>query len=355
MPRYVSAVVAIAATLWLLTQARNVLEPLMIALFIWFLLNAVAATWSRFLRGPDVSPTRLERWLSAVLFLLVLVLLALMVASSADQLRSQLPVYEANLDAMVAKAAATIGLEGSVHIGELVAKIDLSQILVRAAGTAASFISMLIIIIVYIVFIAVEFGMAGKKLDALAGASEKRDEITAMARQINREIETYFGIKIVIGVVQAVPTFVVLSLVGVDAAAFWAVIVFLLSFIPTIGSLVGIVFPSLMALVQFDTFGPFFIVLPTLAAVQLAASNYLEPKLMGKSLNLSALAIFFAIFAGGALWGIVGALIVVPLLAVTVIVFARIPSLRPVAVLLSADGDVGALPVSTGTGSDGSP
>ncbi len=61
---------------------------------------------------------------------------------------------------------------------------------------------------------------------------------------------------------------------------------------------------------------------------------------MGKSLNLSPLAIFLAIFAGGAIWGIIGALIVVPILAVSVIVFARVPSLRPVAILLSSDGNL---------------
>ena len=129
MPRYVSAVVAIAATLWLLTQARSVLEPFLIAIFIWFLLNAVAATWARFFRGPGVAPTRLERGLSAVLFLLVLVMLTLMVVTSAEHLRDQLPVYEANLDAMIARGAAALGMESSVHVGELVAEIDLWQLL----------------------------------------------------------------------------------------------------------------------------------------------------------------------------------------------------------------------------------
>ena len=148
------------------------------------------------------------------------------------------------------------------------------------------------------------------------------------------------------------PTYIVLSLVEVDAAAFWAIVIFFFSFIPTIGSLVGIIFPSLMALVQFETVGPFFIVVGTLAAVQLLASNYLEPRLMGRSLNLSPLAIFLAIFAGGALWGIVGAIIIVPLLAVAMIVFAQIPSMRSVAILLSGDGEVGPEP-KAGTTKEG--
>ena len=341
MNRYTSAVIAIAATLWLLIQARAVLEPFMIALFIWFLLNAIAATWTRYVHGPGVAPTRLARAISGTLFILTLVLLTLLVAKNADAMRSQIPVYEANLDAMISRLASSAGVESYFSIAELIARIDLTSIALQLAGTAASLVSMLMIIIAYIIFISMESGAAEKKLAAIVSSPGKHAEITKIARRINHDIETYLGIKVILGVIQAVPTYVVLSLVGVDAAAFWAVVIFFFSFIPTIGSLVGIVFPSLMALVQFETFAPFFIVVGTLAAVQLLASNYLEPRLMGRSLNLSPLAIFLAIFAGGALWGIVGAVIIVPLLAVALIVFAQIPSMRPVAILLSGDGEIG--------------
>lgn len=344
MNRYTSTVVAIAATLWLLIQARAVLEPFMIALFVWFLLNAIAGTWTRYVHGPDAEPTRLARAVSGTVFILSLVMLTLLVAKNADRLRSQIPVYEANLDAIISKLATAAGIESYFSVGELITKIDLTSIALQLAGTAANLVSMLIIIIVYIVFISMESGAAERKLAAMAASPERRVKITGVSRQINRDIETYLGIKVILGIVQAVPTYFVLSMVGVDAASFWAIVIFFFSFVPTIGSLVGIIFPSLMALVQFETFGPFFVVVGTLAAVQLSASNFLEPRLMGKSLNLSPLAIFLAIFAGGALWGIVGALIIVPLLAVAMIVFAQIPSMRAVAILLSGDGDIGPAP-----------
>ena len=112
------------------------------------------------------------------------------------------------------------------------------------------------------------------------------------------------------------------------------------SFIPTIGTLIAMAFPPLAALVQFGELGPFFIALVTIAPIQLFASNYLEPKMLSKSMNLSALATLVAIFLGGAVWGILGALIVVPVLAVFLIVCERFPNMRPIAVLLSEDGDV---------------
>jgi predicted PurR-regulated permease PerM len=104
-----------------------------------------------------------------------------------------------------------------------------------------------------------------------------------------------------------------------------------------------IVAAALMALVQFDTVGPFLMVVSILLPVQLLASNLLEPALLSRSMNISPLAVFVGIFAGGALWGFVGALIVVPVLAICIIVFGRIASMQSVAVLLSSDG-----PVETG-------
>ena len=249
-----------------------------------------------------------------------------------------------NLDALIASAGQMIGLEETIRVGDFIRSIDVQGAAFGIAGSAASYFSVVIIIIVYIIFLFVEDDVAAKKLAALVANPDRRDEVARLIQQINREIERYFGVKLIIGVVQAVPTYLVLRFVGVDGAAFWAILIFFFSFVPTVGTLIGIVFPSVMALVQFDTFGPFLMVVSTLGIVQLAGSNWLEPRLMGNSLNLSPLAILLAIFAGGAVWGIVGALIIVPLLVVAVIVFARIPSMRPVAVLLSRDGTLEGIP-----------
>ena len=111
MSRYTSAVIAVAATLWLLIQARTVLEPFMIGLFIWFLLNAIAATWTRYVHGPDAKPTWLARTISGTLFVITLIMLTLLVAKNAERLRGQIPIYEANLDAMISRFASAAGIE----------------------------------------------------------------------------------------------------------------------------------------------------------------------------------------------------------------------------------------------------
>ncbi|MEM1277266.1 MAG: AI-2E family transporter [Pseudomonadota bacterium] len=335
--RYVQAVVAVAATLWLLIEARSVLEPVLIALFIWFLISVTARQYSRAFGYCGIESDGLSKLFAALSILVALVVVGRMVAESARTVAERLPEYEAKLDGIATTASKMLGL-GALEIGDLLQQIELAPAVLSFAGSAANAATSMIIIFVYIIFINQEARLAEIKLNSLSRHGIDHEQAKRAGEQILREIETYIGIKVLLGLVQAIPTFVVLTFVGVEAPVFWAVMIFLFSFIPTVGTLVGIVFPLLMTLVQFDTFTPLLIVAATLVPVQLLASNFLEPKLMSTSLNLSPLVVFFGIFAGGAIWGIVGALIIVPLLATAMIVFARIPSMQPVAILLSGDG-----------------
>jgi AI-2 transport protein TqsA len=335
---YLRGVVAVAATLWLLVQARVVLQPFLIALFIWFIYMAAADLLGRGLARVGLAAPILANLAAGGAILCAMLGFGAMIAAGAGEIAAELPRYEARLDAILEGAAAAVGLDAALSVADLVAKIDLSGAAVRLVGSAAGAVSAIVIIAVYIMFINEEAGAAEAKLAALVAEPDRRAEVESVARGALTEIQRYMAVRVALGVVQAAPTGLVLSLVGVDAPGFWAAIVFFASFIPTIGTMVGILFPTLMALLQFDTAGPFFIVIGTLLPLQLLASNLLEPKLLSRSMNLSPLAVFLGIFAGGAIWGIVGALIVVPLLAICLIVFSRIPSMRPFAILLSGDG-----------------
>ena len=126
----------------------------------------------------------------------------------------------------------------------------------------------------------------------------------------------------------------------VDFAGFWAVIIFLLNYIPTIGSLLGILFPALLALVQFDTFVPFLIVTPSLAVIQVFIGNFLEPMMMGSSLNISPFATLVSLAVWGSIWGMPGMFLCVPITVIAMIIFAHFPRTRPITVMLSTDGRV---------------
>lgn len=334
---YMAAAVSLAATVWLLVEARRVLEPLVISMLVWFLLNAGARAIGR-LRGRPGRPGGLDRALSAAALLGLAVGLSVMASNSLAAFRANLPSYEANLRAMLGRLGAALGIEGPLDLGRMVEGINVADLALSLAGSALGFAGGLVLILIYVIFIFVEAANVEKKLRALAPDAGRFDALTGTILQIQSEIETYIGVKCVVGLAQALPTFVVLWLVGIDGAAFWAVAIFVASFVPTVGTLVGIAFPALVALVQFPSATPFVVTAALLAAIQIWGSNWLEPKMMGSSLNLSPLVILVAIFAGGAVWGITGALVAVPALSIAVIVFARLPQMRPVAILLTSDG-----------------
>ncbi len=331
-------VVTLAATIWLLVIARDVLQPLAIAVLLWMLLNAMARLYSRCLEGTRLDSPRVARTATAATFCLAFLFVGGMLADSVQQLRSNLPVYEDNLDNAIAKLSSWVGLNSVPQVADLVKKIDFSSVALSLAGSAASYLSLFLIVIFYLIFILMETGQFERKIAKMMPDKERQDRIALLLEAIRRSIEAYIGVQFLIGLIQATATFIVLMIFGVDAALFWSVSILILSFIPTIGTLLGILFPSLIALLQFDSLTPFLVIAPTLTIVQLYCSNWLQPRLTGKSLNLSPLAVFLALFVGGAIWGIVGALIVVPVLSIAVLVCAHVEQLRPIAIALSQDG-----------------
>ena len=115
---------------------------------------------------------------------------------------------------------------------------------------------------------------------------------------------------------------------------------FLLNYIPTIGSLVGTVFPAIFSLIQFGEFTPFLIVLFSVGAVQLVVGNLIEPKLFGKSLNLSPLVTILSLALWGQIWGVTGMILSVPITVILVIVFSQFEKTRPIAIMLSENGEI---------------
>jgi predicted PurR-regulated permease PerM len=117
-------------------------------------------------------------------------------------------------------------------------------------------------------------------------------------------------------------------------------LLFLTYFIPTIGTPLAILGPALFALVQFETLTPFLIVVLGNLALQLVLANFIEPTMMGRSLNLSPFVSIVALVVFGAIWGLVGMVLCVPILVSIVIVLAHFERTRGLAILLSAKGEI---------------
>jgi predicted PurR-regulated permease PerM len=105
-----------------------------------------------------------------------------------------------------------------------------------------------------------------------------------------------------------------------------------------VGSVLGVVFPVLMTIVQFEDPGTALSMLALLTALQFGIGNFLDPYVMGNSLNLSPFAILLSLAVWSELWGVPGAFLAVPITAILAIVVSEFAGTRPIAVLLSSNG-----------------
>jgi predicted PurR-regulated permease PerM len=133
-------------------------------------------------------------------------------------------------------------------------------------------------------------------------------------------------------------TYATLLIIGLENALFWSFLIFFLNYIPTIGSLAAVILTTAVALVQFPTLGPVLAVFGGVSVWQFVIGNFVQPRMTGDSLNLSAVVVLLALAIWGLVWGIVGAFLAAPLTVMIMIVLAQFPTTRWIAILLSADG-----------------
>jgi len=332
--------IVIAATIYLLVVGRSLLLPFILGLVLWYMVDALADTFER----PRLGRFGLPRWLSILLAIALLGGLAWVlgrtIRDNANAVIAAAPSYEGRLQRLIEQAASLIGIAETPTLAELFNRISLTETLRDLASATASIVSVFGIVLIYAGFLFVEQVQFRKKLALMFRNDTQRARVRSVLGQIDRDIKVYLRIKTTLAAATSAMAYVVMAWVKVDFAGFWAVLVFFLFYIPTVGSIIAILGPALLTLVQFDQLTPFFIVLFVIGAIQIVMANVVEPAMMGRSLNLSPLVVIVSLTVWGTIWGVVGMFLCVPIMVVLLIVLAHFEPSRPIAVLLSANGQI---------------
>ena len=195
-------------------------------------------------------------------------------------------------------------------------------------------------ILVYLLFIFLEEVHFYNKLKLAISENNNQAKIAKLLQRIESSIGNYLGLKTLVSFCTGILSYFVLMIIGIDAPFFWAFLIMLLNFIPTIGSLIATLFPATYALLQFGSIEPFLVILLTVGLIQVFIGNVVEPKLMGNTLNISSLATLLALSIWGSIWGITGMFLSVPITVIMIIIFSQFKSTKAVAILLSEKGAV---------------
>lgn len=332
--------IVVAAAAYLLVAGRGLLLPFVLGLVLWYMINALAETFEE----PRLGSWRLPRsvaLLAAVVIMGGLVwIVGRTIGRNVSAVVAAAPAYERRLQLLLNQAAEALGLEQAPTLVELFDRISLSDTLSSVAAGAASVVSIAGIVLIYAGFLFVEQVRFRRKLAIVVASGANQARVEAILGHIDREIRLYIRIKTLLAVATSVLAYVVMASVKVDFAAFWAVMVFFFYYIPTVGSILAIAAPALLTLVQFDSLSPFLVVLLVFGSIQIVTANVIEPAILGRSLNLSPLVVIVSLVLWGTIWGVVGMFLCVPIMVVALIVLAQFETTRPLAVLLSADGEI---------------
>lgn len=330
------SVTATAAGMALLYFLRNILIPLVLALFLAVLVNALI----RFIG------TRLQsapRWAVLVLAALVVMVGAvgatLIFAQGAAQMVRQAPELIARIEDIVRQAGQEIGLSKPLDLATLTGDINVPGVAGDVLGGVGGLAALLLLMITYFIFIlAGQAGMQDKlaKLSDTAGAA---NSVQAVARHIAGEFETYMWVQTVTGLIIATGSALIMFAVGLDNVAFWTIVLFLLCFIPMLGVTVGSIVPALFALLQFSSWWQAAAVFGGIQVVAFIVGNFIYPRMQAESQNIAPVATLLSLAFWGSLWGLTGAFLAVPLTLMVMMICAYFPRARWVAVLLSNDGE----------------
>jgi len=333
------AIIATVTLFYVLAVGRQILVPLALAVLIWYVLNALSRLYASLL--PERLRIDFLTLLAAFVTIWVVASFIFdLIQNNISQVVAAAPGYRIRIERIIDKISHTFHFEQSPSLKQLIGTLEFGPLMSQLASALTATLGNIGLVMIYVIFLLLEQNTFGRKMFALFPDEKRQEAVKAMFTRMNDEIQTYLGIKTLVSLVTGLLSYLVLRMVGVDYAEFWGVMIFMFNFIPTIGSIVATMFPALLTLIQFDTWTPFIVVVAALTTIQFLLGNLLEPRMMGKTLNLSPMVVLLSLALWGGIWGIPGMFLAVPITVIALIVLSHFPATRPIAILLSSSGEI---------------
>ena len=308
--------------------AASIVVPVLFATFVAIIISPIYA-WLIQKKVPAAFA------LLAVIggLMLIFSLVGVLIGSSLQSFSTNLPLYEEQLQIQYEVSMAKLSTFG-VETGDFGGFLNPSA-LMKYTGTflkgAGSVLTNSFMILLITAFMLLESTHFAKKLELAKGHGNTMAQIDEVFFKIKR----YMAIKAVVSLVTGIIITAILMMMGLDYAILWGFVVFLLNFIPNIGSILAAIPAVLLALVQLGAFGALEIAAIYLV-INIVIGSIIEPKLMGQGLGISTLVVFLSLLFWGWLLGPVGMLLSIPLTITIKIMLYSQDQTKWLAVLMSS-------------------
>lgn len=316
-------------------MAQELLVPFLVAAFL-ALITVRPMLWMQKNRVPAI----LGALIIVTCMMLILAVVGAIVGSSIADFTAALPTYQQRLDSIVQGLFGFVieNMNGDKSIESLSDMIDPGWAMGLVAGIlngVKDVLTNVFLIFFTMIFMLLEASTVETKVEAAFG---RRAESLERPRIFLKNLGRYLGIKTVVSIATGVCAGLLTWAIGVDFPLLWAMLAFLLNYVPTIGSMIAAVPAVLLALVQLGP-GEAMATAAGFAAINVVFGNFIEPRLMGYGVGISPLVVFVGLVFWGWVFGPVGMLLSVPLTMTLKLALESDDGTRWIAILLGSERD----------------
>ncbi len=338
--RVTNSLIIAFASITILIIGKSLIIPFVIALIFWFLIKEIRNLLNRIPFVEEHIPNGILNLIGFIVIFAVLGGIVKILSANIQHLSESMTQYQDNIKTVIRNLDSALPFKLEESYRELIGDFKYGTALSKLLNAFRDVFGKAVLIIVYTIFLMLEERFFHQKLKTIYLKKRSYNEVASILAQIDISIGRYLSIKTIISFLTGVLSYIALAIIGIEAPLFWAFLIFIMNYIPAIGSLIATLFPAFFIMLQFGDIVPGIWVLAVVGAIQLIIGNYVDPKLTGDSLNVSPLVVIVGLSFWGAIWGIMGMILSVPIAVMIILIFANIPSLRPVAILLSKKGNV---------------
>ena len=335
---WLMGIIAFAIVLFLLVQAKFLLISLAIAIILFSLTADAINSIARLRMGR----LRITNWLASVfavaLIASVLLTLSGIVVAQLNTVLSTALSYTEQAQFAIAEMFGWMGEDVEEAVLASMRSIEFSGYLRTAAGQAGNLLSATVLVILFVGFLFAERVWLSTKLVNLLGDEVQAERVGRIIGSIIRRVNHYLLVKTAVSAVTGLLVYGVMTFLGLEFAGAMGILTFVLNYLPNVGAIVATLAVALVAYIQVDDPSLALLVFVLTGMIQFMLGNVIDPMLMGKALRLSSFGIIISLAFWGAVWGVPGMFLAVPIMVAVMIICSHIPQLRPIAILLSREG-----------------
>jgi len=352
--KFFVSIIGLVIIFVVLRELHHIFIPFVISYFLFFIFEPL----NNFLIKKKI-PSVLTIFVDLFIMILIIWGISRIVIESFSRFADQINVYEQKLNSIVSNTAISIGIEDpfftEFSLLGIIEDLDYGGIVGSFFSSTLTIFSTTFFVLFFFIFISIGHKnlyevVKGRFVDRQVKGSLKKIkkqikkqevpvnestntlenlkvnrgvQIEKTFKDITSQVQRYIATKFLLSLLTGSLAGFILWLFGVDFFIVWGVFAFLLNFIPNIGSVIAVILPAVMTLVQYESLGYTLLVTAILIVIQTIIGNGLEPKILGDRLGLNPLVILLSLLLWGYIWGIVGMFLSVPLTAVAKIIMSN--------------------------------